>query len=374
MYQTTKELNEMREHLRASGSAERLEANKQVIDDLVASGIRSSALAVGDAVEDFVLPDGRGKQVAVRDLLNQGPVVISFYRGGWCPFCNIELRGLQRVLPQITGLGASLIAISPQLPDHSLSTEEQDQLTFPVLSDVGNDVARRFGIVFTIPPELAEVNRLAGRDFVKVNGETGASELPIPATFIVDTAGIIRLAFLEEDWSKRFDPEAVVETLRILKAKEAITLPRVFDKSKLRKVLLQLEAVSIQEAARLYQAHLEGAHLDLSDSDGQGQRSQQEQSGVEAQRFEEQSHLHERHREVIESITFGHNDRVEPGALVKVNDRYFVVAVPTQPVQFGDVEILGISIESPLFEAMKGLKAGERFELNQKSFVVNDIQ
>jgi peroxiredoxin len=375
VYKTTQELSDMREHLRTSTPAERLEANTSLIEDLVASGIRSSALKVGDPVEDFVLPDARGKAVALHDLLSRGPVVISFYRGGWCPFCSIELRGLQRVLPQITGLGASLVAISPQVPDHSLSTEEENQLTFPVLSDVGNDVARRFGIVFKIPPGVVEANRLAGRDFVDINGQVGSAELPLPATFILDAAGSIRLAFLEEDWSKRLDPEIVVETLRSLETMRTNhLLGHVVDKSKLRETLLQLEAVSMEDAAGLYQSHLEGARLDLSDSDDQGQRSQQEQSGVEAKRFEEQSHLHERHRQVIESISFGPSSRVEPGALVKINERYFLIAVPTQRIHFEGIEILGISVESPLFEAMAGLKAGERFELNQKVFTVDDIQ
>jgi peroxiredoxin len=191
-----------------------LQANAQTLSDLVASGLSASALREGDVAPDFSLPDARGHVVALKTLLDHGPVVISFYRGGWCPFCNLELRSLQRVLPEIVQMGASLVAISPQLPDNSLSTQEKNQLTFPVLSDVGNIEAKRFGIVFTLPTALVEVNRAIGRDLVEINGEAGAAELPMPATFVLDKSGVIRLAFVEEDWSKRLDPDIVVYTLR----------------------------------------------------------------------------------------------------------------------------------------------------------------
>jgi len=165
-------------------------------------------------VPDFALPDTHGHVLALKTLLDRGPVVISFYRGGWCPFCNLELRGLQRVLPQIVQLGASLVAISPQLPDNSLSTEEKNQLTFPVLSDVGNIVAKCFGIVFTLPTALVDANKEMGRDLAEINGEAGAAQLPMPATFVLDKSGVIRLAVVEEDWSKRLDPDIVVDTVR----------------------------------------------------------------------------------------------------------------------------------------------------------------
>ena len=214
MLETTKELEELSREVRSTASPERLRANAQTISDLVANGLSASALREGDVAPEFSLPDARGHVVALKTLLDRGPVVISFYRGGWCPFCNLELRGLQRVLPEIVQLGASLVAISPQLPDNSLSTQEKNQLTFPVLSDVGNIAAKRFGIAFTLPTALVEVNRAIGRDLVEINGEAGAAELPMPATFVLDKSGVIRLAFVEEDWSKRLDPDIVLETLR----------------------------------------------------------------------------------------------------------------------------------------------------------------
>ena len=214
MLETTKELEELSREVRSNASPERLQANAQTISDLVANGLSASALREGDVAPDFSLPDARGHVVALKTLLDRGPVVISFYRGGWCPFCNLELRGLQRVLPEIVQMGASLVAISPQLPDNSLSTQEKNQLTFPVLSDVGNIAAKRFGIAFTLPTALVEVNRATGRELVEINGEAGAAQLPMPATFVLDKSGVIRLAFVEEDWSKRLDPDIVIDTLR----------------------------------------------------------------------------------------------------------------------------------------------------------------
>jgi peroxiredoxin len=214
MLETTKELKALSHEVRAAASPERLQANAQALADLIASGLSASALREGDAAPDFALPDAHGQVIALRALLDRGPVVISFYRGGWCPYCNLELRGLQRALPEIVRAGASLVAISPQLPDHSLSTEEKNQLTFPVLSDAGNIVAKRFGIVFTLPAALVHAYKAIGRDLVEMNGEAGAAELPMPATFVLDKSGAIRLAFVEEDWSKRLDPDIVVDTLR----------------------------------------------------------------------------------------------------------------------------------------------------------------
>jgi peroxiredoxin len=214
MLETTKELAKLSHEVNTTAPKERLQVNAQTISDLVASGIIASALREGDPAPDFTLPDSHGHVLALKTLLDRGPVVISFYRGGWCPFCNLELRGLQLVLPEIVQAGASLVAISPQLPDNSLSTEENNHLTFPVLSDVGNAVAKCFGIVFILPTALVDANMAIGRDLVEINGEAGAAQLPMPATFVLDNSGVIRLAFVEEDWSKRLDPDIVVETLR----------------------------------------------------------------------------------------------------------------------------------------------------------------
>jgi peroxiredoxin len=215
--QTTRELDEARNHYRNIViPAEKLKIMDRATDELARSGVRSGSHKEGHRVEDFILMDAHGSPVRLQRLLDEGPVVISFYRGGWCPYCNIELRGLQRILPEIKKLGAALVAISPQLPDNSLTTEEKNQLEFPVLSDVGNVVARRFGIVFTLPDDLLKAYEEFQHGLRKLNGEEGATELPIPATFVLDRSGVIRYAFVDEDYTRRLDPEFILEKLQEL--------------------------------------------------------------------------------------------------------------------------------------------------------------
>jgi peroxiredoxin len=215
--QTTAELDQARDHYRNNViPAEKLTLMDRATDELIASGVAASARKVGDQVEDFILMDAHGQPVRLKTLLAKGPVVIAFYRGGWCPYCNIQLRGLQRALPEINRYGATLVAISPQLPDNSLSTEEKNKLTFPVLSDIGNVVARRFGIVFPLPDELLETYKAFNHELLVVNGEEGSTELPIPATFVLDKSGTVQFAFVDEDYTKRLDPDTIVDTLRPL--------------------------------------------------------------------------------------------------------------------------------------------------------------
>ncbi len=215
--QTTVELDAARNHYRNDViPSDKLEIMDRATEELTRSGLRSTSLKEGDRAEDFILMDAHGSPVRLQQLLSQGPVVVSFYRGGWCPYCNIELRGLQRALPQIKQLGASLVAISPQLPDNSLSTEEKNHLELPVLSDVGNTVARRFGIVYTLPEDLLETYDTFQHGLRKMNGEDGAKELPIPATFVLDRNGVIQLAYVEEDYTRRLDPELVLDKLQEL--------------------------------------------------------------------------------------------------------------------------------------------------------------
>ena len=215
MAEMARELDAARTYWRTERiSARRLAVMDRATEELVAKGIRKSALKVGDSVQDFILMDVHGNPVRLWDLLKRGPTVISFYRGGWCVYCDIELRGLQRIYPQIEALGASLIAISPQLPDNSMLTEEMLQLKFPILSDVGNVVARRLGIVFELPPSLVKLYREFGHELAQMNGPAGAKELPVPATFVIDRKGVTRLSFIDEDYTKRLDPERIIATLR----------------------------------------------------------------------------------------------------------------------------------------------------------------
>jgi peroxiredoxin len=183
------------------------------IEDLIESGIRSSGLKVGDRIPDFSLPDICGKLVEVQALLDAGPVVLSFYRGGWCPYCNIELRALQQALPEIEGLGASVVAVSPELPNKRVTPEDDIPLTFSMLFDAGNNVAKLFGIVYELPEDLLDVYRQRGHDLEEVNGLAGADTLALPATFVVDRHGTIRLAFIDEDYAKRLSTDEILMAL-----------------------------------------------------------------------------------------------------------------------------------------------------------------
>ena len=170
---------------------------------------------VGDRAPDFELPNASGKRVKLSALLEHGPVVVTWYRGAWCPYCNIALRGFQKVLPEIKAEGASLVAVSPQTPDNSLTTVEKDGLGFEVLSDRGNKVAHTFGVAYKVPAVVVE--QLKGRlDLSKYNGDS-SNELPLGATYVIDRQGVIRYAFVDGDYRKRAEPSAVVAALRGLK-------------------------------------------------------------------------------------------------------------------------------------------------------------
>ena len=186
------------------------------IEELRASYAMEEAIGLGGEAPEFLLPDARGGSVSLSDLLQRGPVVLTFYRGGWCPYCNIQLRAYQEVLPQMAALGASLVAISPQLPDGSLNTAEQNALTFNVLSDFGNIVARRFGLVYALPEELRTVLRANNKALSAANGDE-SWELPVPATYVIDPGGRVALASIEVDYRKRLEPNAIIAALESIR-------------------------------------------------------------------------------------------------------------------------------------------------------------
>ena len=138
-------------------SKEALDTMHRATAELIASGQAQRAKKAGDAAPEFILRDPDGKQVASRDLLAKGPLVVSFYRGVWCPYCNLELQALQDTLPEITGRGASLIAISPQTAPNSRKSERDNKLSFPILSDVASGLADAFGIRFALPADLVSL-------------------------------------------------------------------------------------------------------------------------------------------------------------------------------------------------------------------------
>jgi len=173
----------------------------------------NGALDKGQKAPSFELPDADGNLIALGSRLNNGPVVVTFYRGGWCPYCNIALRALQSHMPEIKRLGGSLIAISPELPDQSLSTREKLALGFDVLSDHDNVVARRFGLVYRVSDAARQRLLALGRDLVAHNGSQ-TWELPITATYVINPNGLIVFAHVDADYRDRIDPALIVEALR----------------------------------------------------------------------------------------------------------------------------------------------------------------
>jgi len=183
--------------------------------DLEKSAITKKSLTKGNLAASFNLPNQLGKSVELNTLLTKGPVVISFYRGAWCPFCSLELKALQERLTDIESLGASLIAISPQAPGNSISTAEKNGLSFDVLSDQNNKVAKQFGLVFTLADSLKPIYENFGIDIAESNQED-SFELPFAATFVIDQKGVIQYAFVDVDYTNRAEPETIIEVLKSL--------------------------------------------------------------------------------------------------------------------------------------------------------------
>jgi len=180
---------------------------------LVDSGIAARALKVGTKAPDFTLPDAHGEQVNLASVLAKGPAVVTFYRGGWCPFCDLQLRAYQGVLAPVRDLGAELLAISPQTPDYALSDVEKKQLTFPVLTDAGNRVAREYGLVFALSDAAKQLQTGFGNPIPKFNGDE-SWELPMPGTFVLDRSGMVLLAHVDPDYMRRVEPAAITDALR----------------------------------------------------------------------------------------------------------------------------------------------------------------
>ena len=189
----------------------------QSFETLQASDTADKAINSGDTSPDFELPNATGGTVRLYDVLDKGPVVLSFYRGGWCPFCNLELQALQSRLKEINELGATLIGISPETPDHSLTTAEKHQLGFDVLSDYGNNTARDFGLIFTVYKEMRPLYLKWELDVPAFNG-VNSWELPVPATYLISTDRVVHAAHVDKDYTKRMEPDLILTALRNLAA------------------------------------------------------------------------------------------------------------------------------------------------------------
>ena len=209
------QLNEKKEAFLAKADAEKIASYDAGLKAVEESGILSSALNVGDEVINFKLKNQIGEEVSLVEMLENGPVILTWYRGGWCPYCNITLAFLQEKLPAFKLAGAQLVALTPELPDSSISTAEKHNLKFDVLSDIGNKVAREYGLVFKLTDDVA-ARYQQGFDLHTYNGDE-SDELPLAATYVIGTDGKIYFAFLDVDYRNRAEPDDILQVLENLK-------------------------------------------------------------------------------------------------------------------------------------------------------------
>ena len=186
--------------------------------ELGASGIVERAPKKGEKLKDFDLPNQTGEKRSLASLRESGPVVVTFYRGGWCPYCNMQLKAYQQMLPDIKAAGATLVAITPEMPDASLTTAEKNELAFDVLTDTDATYARELGLVFTLPEEVRPIYQNFGIDVEAHNG-TGKFDLPLAATFVVGTDGTITFAVVDSDYTVRAEPSDIITAVETLTSK-----------------------------------------------------------------------------------------------------------------------------------------------------------
>ncbi|HEX8876012.1 MAG TPA: peroxiredoxin-like family protein [Phycisphaerales bacterium] len=189
---------------------------------IASTGVLDRAKKVGDKAPDFKLPDAQGGEFDMKQARAKGPVIVTWFRGEWCPFCNKQLVGMQERLKEFEAAGATVVAISPQTMEHSEATATKDKVTFHMLSDEGFKVGESFGVRYEMPPEMKEQLKKYNLDLTKYNGGTpgeDGDELPLTATYIVDQEGTIRYAFLDPDYTKRASPDELLKALEQIKKK-----------------------------------------------------------------------------------------------------------------------------------------------------------
>lgn len=219
----SEKVKELEKILSAPKNAPKINEHDKAVMEKAAADLAAEmpkpGIQVGAKAPDFSLKNPYGKTIKLSTLLKKGPVILTFYRGAWCPYCNLQLHQLKQALPQFKKHGASLVAITPQTPDKSLGQFKQDGFPFEVLSDMDYKVIKAYQLLWKVPPELdATYRRAYGLSLEAFNGP-GRRDLPIPGTFVIDRAGVVRAAFANTDWKKRMEPADILAALQKLPIK-----------------------------------------------------------------------------------------------------------------------------------------------------------
>jgi peroxiredoxin len=207
-------LEARKEAFMQSAEPERIADYEEGIRQVAASGVLERAKGVGDAAPSFRLPDVTGEMVALSALLKHGPVVLIWYRGEWCPYCNIHLQHLQAHLPTFKNAGAQVVAISPEIPDRGFEMQERLNLGFHVLSDKGSHVAEDWGVVYRLPAKIADY--LEDAFGIQEANDDQSNRLPLAASYVIAPDGTIVYAFVDADYRKRADAEDLLRAVRLL--------------------------------------------------------------------------------------------------------------------------------------------------------------
>lgn len=187
----------------------------------LAARYKLKPLTVGDTAPNFTLPNATKKSVSLSTLLKENKaVVLTMYRGAWCPYCNIALNHLSKMVPQLEKLGGKLVALTPETPDEAMTLKEKSELKFEVLSDDGCEVALKYGAAFKVSDVMKGVIKGMGVEFDKINGnsETRKASLPVPATFVIGKDGKITYSFFKLDYTKRAEPADILAAVKKIAA------------------------------------------------------------------------------------------------------------------------------------------------------------
>jgi len=208
------EINNYKEAFKAKVPQNLQEIMIKATDTLKDAKISKNALKIGDVAKSFTLKNANNELISLDKQLEENDfVVINFYRGQWCPYCNLELKALQNINEELKNLNAKLIAVSPQTPDASLSTKEKNELAYEVLSDTNNLIAKEYGLVFSLAEELRPIYESFGIDIVGLNNED-SFELPMPATFVFNKNKEVLYSFVDEDYTKRCEPQIILDIIK----------------------------------------------------------------------------------------------------------------------------------------------------------------